>query len=163
EQRRRTERALASVDHAVPAAQLAGRLTPAQRQLVEIAAAVSQAARVLILDEPTSSLSGAEAAALFAHLRRFRAPGAAIVYVSHPFEDIFSLADEVTVLRDGRRVWTGPITETSHDHLIRLMVGRELQTTGREPAPAVEPGPVRLSCHGLTAADGSFRDITLEV
>jgi ABC-type sugar transport system ATPase subunit/ribose/xylose/arabinose/galactoside ABC-type transport system permease subunit len=161
EQRRRTRAALAAVGDPVPAGVLAGRLTPAQRQLVEVGAAVSRAARVLVLDEPTSSLSEAEALVLFDHLRRFRAAGAAIVYVSHRFEDIFALADEVTVLRDGRRVWSGPLADTSHADLIRHMVGREVATgparTGRTF------GPVRLRCQGLCAADGSFADVTLEV
>jgi rhamnose transport system ATP-binding protein len=160
-QRRRTREALTAVGEMLPPQAPAGNLTPAQRQLVEIAGAVTQAARVLILDEPTSSLSAEETRVLFEHLRRFRANGAAILYVSHRFEDIFTLADEVTVLRDGRRVWTGPLAATSPEHLIRQMVGREtVPSTG--PARR-EPGPVRLSCHGLSAADGSFADVTLVV
>src|SRR5439155_11621700 len=133
----------------------------AQRQLVEIAAAVSVAARVLVLDEPTSSLSGAEAGVLFEHLRNFRSQGAAIIYVSHRFEDVFALADEVTVLRDGQRVWSGPLAETSPPALIRHMVGREI--VGVAPRSDRAPGPVRLSCRDLGATDGSFRGVTLEV
>src|SRR5439155_6128583 len=105
EQRRRTRAALAAVAESLPPSTPAGALSPAQRQLVEIAAAVSQKARVLVLDEPTSSLSAAETEVLFTHLRRFRSEGAAILYVSHRLEEIFALADEVTVLRDGRRVF----------------------------------------------------------
>src|SRR5205823_14400 len=86
-QRQRTQDALKAVGEPIAPTALAGTLTPAQRQMVEIAAAVSQpadeAARVLILDEPTSSLSAAETETVFAHLRRFRAEGAAILYVSH--------------------------------------------------------------------------------
>jgi ABC-type sugar transport system ATPase subunit/ribose/xylose/arabinose/galactoside ABC-type transport system permease subunit len=161
--RQRTEEALAAVGQPVSADTLAVVLTPAQRQMVEIAAAVSQAARILILDEPTSSLSDAEVRVLFEHLRRFRARGAAILYVSHRFEEIFALADEVTVLRDGARVWTGPLASTSRARLIRDMVGREVaagQRTARKPS---EPGPVRLACRGLSADDGAFMDISLEV
>ncbi len=160
-QRRRTQLALRAVGDPVPADVLAGRLTPAQRQLVEIGAAVSQSARVLVLDEPTSSLSDAEAQILFAHLRRFRAAGAAILYVSHRFEDVFALADEVTVLRDGQRTWTGPLAETSPAALIRHMVGRDLAAP---PPRADRPlGPVRLACAELSAADGSFAGVTLSV
>jgi ABC-type sugar transport system ATPase subunit/ribose/xylose/arabinose/galactoside ABC-type transport system permease subunit len=161
EQRRRTAAALHAVGRPVGPDALAERLTPAQRQLVEIAAAVSQSARVLILDEPTSSLSAAEARVLFDHLRRFRAAGTAILYVSHRLEDVFSLADEVTVLRDGRRVWSGPIDATSPGQLIRHMVGRDVPAGAR--AEAKELGPVRLRCVGLSGADGSFHDVTVEV
>src|SRR5438093_1382312 len=81
---------------------------------------------VLAPDEPTSSLSAGEARVLFDHLRRFRARGTAIVYVSHRLEDVFALADEVAVLRDGRRVWAGPVSATSPRLLIRHMVGRDV-------------------------------------
>jgi ABC-type sugar transport system ATPase subunit/ribose/xylose/arabinose/galactoside ABC-type transport system permease subunit len=160
EQWRRARSGFAAVGEALPPGLPAGRLTAAQRQMVEIAAAVSQSARVLILDEPTSSLSDAEVRTLFEHLRRFRGRGTAIVYVSHRLEEIFALADEVTVLRDGRRVWAGPLDETSPPQLIARMVGRDLEPArDRERA---EPGPVRLSCNGLTAADGTFADVSVE-
>jgi ABC-type sugar transport system ATPase subunit/ribose/xylose/arabinose/galactoside ABC-type transport system permease subunit len=159
--RRSTEDALRAVGDPVHPDALADSLTPAQRQLVEVAAGVSVSARVLILDEPTSSLSAGEARVLFDHLRKSRADGSAIVYVSHRFEDVFALADEVTVLRDGRRVWTGPASETSPARLIRHMVGRDVPPNVRQPAHAL--GSVSFSCEGLTAADGTFTDVTLEV
>jgi ABC-type sugar transport system ATPase subunit/ribose/xylose/arabinose/galactoside ABC-type transport system permease subunit len=159
-QRQRTADALAAVGDPVSPDALAADLTPAQRQLVEIAGAVSRAARVLVLDEPTSSLSAAEAGRLFAHLRRFRVQGAAIVYVSHRFEEIFALADEVTVLRDGQRVWSGPVADTSPTQLIRHMVGRPVAAAGKGELRA--GGPVRLECLGLTAVDESFSDVTLQ-
>jgi ABC-type sugar transport system ATPase subunit/ribose/xylose/arabinose/galactoside ABC-type transport system permease subunit len=161
EQRRRTAAALHSVGDPVAPDTPASELTPAQRQLVEIAGAVSRSARVLVLDEPTSSLSAAEAERLFEHLRRFREQGGAILYVSHRLEEVFALADEITVLRDGQRVWTGPAGETSRDQLIRHMVGRSIGATSAVHSRT--PGGVRLACRGLTAADSSFRDITLEV
>ncbi len=163
-QRRRTREALAAVGESISPSARAGRLTPAQRQLVEIAAAVSQAAQVLVLDEPTSSLSEAEAQVLFGHLRRFRDRGAAILYVSHRLEEVFALADEVTVLRDGRRIWTGPIGESSPRHLIGLMVGREdAETKPIAMRANTVRRTVRLQCRGLTAADGSVRGIDLDV
>jgi rhamnose transport system ATP-binding protein len=161
EQRRRTEAALAALGEDLSPSLPAGSLTPAQRQLVEIAAAVSQSARALVLDEPTSSLSEEEAKVLFGHLRRFREKGTAILYVSHRLEEIFALADEVTVLRDGRRVGTGPLAGTSPPRLIGLMVGREMASAA--PRQKKEAGSVRLSCRGLTAADGSFADVNLDV
>src|SRR5262245_22107678 len=154
EQRRRARVALEKVGVDWSPAVLAETLSPGQRQLVEIAAALAQPCRVLILDEPTSSLSETETQKLFSHIRRLREEGTAILYVSHRLEEIFALADEVTVLRDGRRVWSGPLADTSRTHLIAQMVGRTV-----EPAPlrvAPESGPIRFECRGLTAADGSF-------
>jgi ABC-type sugar transport system ATPase subunit len=159
--RQRFTHAMESLGEDLAPTLLAAALSPAQRQLVEIAAAVSEAARVLILDEPTSSLSAAETEVLFRQLRRFRSQGSAILYVSHRLEEIFTLADEVTVLRDGRRVWSGAVADSSPEHLIKQMVGREV-TVGRERA-AKALGAVQLRCAGLTAADGSFAAIDLEV
>ncbi len=159
--RRLTREALHALGRDLDPDQPASTLTAAQRQLVGIAAALAQNAAILILDEPTSSLSEAEAHTLFGHLRQFRARGGAVLYVSHRLEEVFRLADTVTVLRDGRRVWSGPLADTTPTQLIGWMVGREaLQVVSRATAP---PGPVRLACRGLTAADGSFRDVTLEV
>jgi ABC-type sugar transport system ATPase subunit/ribose/xylose/arabinose/galactoside ABC-type transport system permease subunit len=158
--RRRARAALAELGEDLLPTRPAGTLTPAQRQMVEIAAAVSESARVLVLDEPTSSLSAAETAVLFRHLRRFREAGTAILYVSHRLEEIFRLADEVTVLRDGRVVWAGPLKESSPEQLIARMVGRSLEAVARQSD--ARPGPVRLSCEKLTDATGHFRDVTLE-
>ncbi|MFO0879203.1 MAG: sugar ABC transporter ATP-binding protein, partial [Gemmataceae bacterium] len=157
---RQAAEALSSVGASVTPDDQGQSLTPAQRQMVEIAGAVSRAARVLILDEPTSSLSAAESERLFAQVRRFRAEGVAIVYVSHRFEEVFALADEITVLRDGRKVWTGNTDEITPEGLIRHMVGREVVATRTATAA---PGSVRLACRNLSAIDGSFRDISLEV
>ncbi len=126
-----------------------------------LGAALAQPCSLLILDEPTSSLSGAEAAVLFKHLQQLRQAGTAILYVSHRLEEIFALADEVTVLRDGRRVWHGPLEETSPAALIHAMVGRELLAETR--APRVDPGPVVFRCHDFSAHDGSFTGIDVEV
>jgi ABC-type sugar transport system ATPase subunit/ribose/xylose/arabinose/galactoside ABC-type transport system permease subunit len=193
--RERAGAALATIGEEIPPMASARDLSPAQRQLVEIAAAVSQSARLLILDEPTSSLSQSEVEVLFGHLRRLRERGTAILYVSHRLEEIFALADEVTVLRDGRHVWTGPTAATTAAQLVARMVGRaksgpaeERRTNGAElPGVAEEaaalraqaasaitshprfgtsaqpPGPVVFSCRNLTAADGSFRDVSLDV
>jgi ABC-type sugar transport system ATPase subunit/ribose/xylose/arabinose/galactoside ABC-type transport system permease subunit len=159
--RQRTRQALQTVQEEMSPSRLAATLSPAQRQLVLIASAVSEAARVLILDEPTSSLSAAETQILFDHLRRFRRQGTAILYVSHRLEELVSLADEVTVLRDGRLVWTGPIHETTPRALIALMVGREVTRNALRQTRGV--GPVLLSCQNLTAADGTFNGVNLEV
>jgi len=159
--RRQTREALAAMGESWSPSLPAAALTPGRRQLVEIGAAVSQDAWVLILDEPTSSLSEAEAQLLFERLRRFRSRGSAILYVSHRLDEIFALADEVTVLRNGLRVWTGPVACTSPDQLIKQMVGQEIPAA--LSGDACGQGAVRLRCRALTAADGAFRDISLDV
>jgi ABC-type sugar transport system ATPase subunit/ribose/xylose/arabinose/galactoside ABC-type transport system permease subunit len=145
----------------LPSNTLAAGLSPAQRQLLILAAALTQPARLLILDEPTSSLSAEESEVLFRRIRQLRERGCALVYVSHRFEEIFTLANEVTVLRDGHRVWTGALMDTSPAQLIHHMVGRNIDLKPR--AGDIAFGPVRLRCRQLSAADGSFHDIDLEV
>ncbi len=159
QERLRTQAALATVGSTISPKSLADELTAAQRQLVEIAGAVSRSAKVLILDEPTSSLSASESERLFTHLRHFREQGTAIIYVSHRLEEVFALADEITVLRDGRRVWNGARHTTTPPELIRHMVGREIRSTRR--ISSSEPGPIRFACTDLTAGDGSFHGVTL--
>jgi ABC-type sugar transport system ATPase subunit/ribose/xylose/arabinose/galactoside ABC-type transport system permease subunit len=161
ELRRRARAAIDIMQASLAPETLAAGLSPAQRQLVLLGAALSRPARVLVLDEPTSSLSAAETAILFEQVRRLRDGGTAVLYVSHRFEEIFALADEVTVLRDGRRVWHGPLSETSPAHLIEKMVGREAPPAATRKSAA--PGPVLLRSVGLSAADGTFTGVSLEV
>jgi ABC-type sugar transport system ATPase subunit/ribose/xylose/arabinose/galactoside ABC-type transport system permease subunit len=160
EQRRRAAHALDLLHAGLGPDTPAAALTPAQRQLVTLSAALAQPSRALILDEPTSSLSAAETARLFELLRHFRARGTAILYVSHRFEEIFALADEVTVLRDGRRVWTGALAATTPAALIHLMVGRE--TAADVPRRTSAPGPVSFRCEDLRDAGGAVNGVTLE-
>jgi rhamnose transport system ATP-binding protein len=159
--RRETRAALHELGRDLDPDAPAARLTAAQRQVVGMAAALSQGASVLILDEPTSSLSEAETRTLFDHLRRFRDRGGAVLYVSHRLEEVFALADAVTVLRDGRRVWSGALTDIDLPRLIAHLVGREAPAVGKRTPTAT--GPVRFGCSGLTGTDGSFQDVSLEV
>jgi len=101
------------------------------RQMIEIAAALSEDCRLLILDEPTAALTEVEAERLFGHLFRLREAGVAIVYVSHRMEEIKRLADRITILRDGLRITMTPASEISLDEIIRHMVGRDLTTSLR--------------------------------
>jgi rhamnose transport system ATP-binding protein len=162
-----TRAALQTLQRDIDPRRPAATLAPAERQLVGIAASLSQSACVLILDEPTSSLSEAETQLLFGRLRRFRSEGGAILYVSHRLEEIFQLANVVTVLRDGRHVWTGAVAATDRQRLIACMVGRETGSTNARRLPRemslASPCPVRLTCQELSAADGSFCGVTLEV
>jgi len=133
----------------------------AERQLVAIARALHVGARLIILDEPTSSLSAAETESLFATLGALRQRGTAIVYISHRLEELRALADRVTVLRDGRVVTTVPVAETSNDALILAMSGRELAAVdaARDERPA---GDVVLEVRGLTRR-GRLHEVSLEV
>jgi ABC-type sugar transport system ATPase subunit len=128
-------------------------LSPAQRQLVEIVRALAAEARVLALDEPTSSLTDEEAERLFALIDRLRTQGIAIIYVSHRMREIARLADRVVVLRDGRLVADAPKAELSQAHIVRLMVGRPLQdvlhrTRAVRHEVMLEVSGVRTPLHG---------------
>ncbi len=122
-------------------------LGPGERQLVEIARALAAEARILVLDEPTSSLSRRDAERLFATLRRLRATGTAMVYISHFLEEVERVADRLTVLRDGRSVGSGEVAGTPMARMIELMAGRRLD----ELFPRVphEPGEVVLELDQL--------------
>ena len=121
----------AAFDVGVPTRQL----SIAQRQLVEIAKALSLDARILVMDEPTSALTEREAGALFKMIRRLTAQGVSVVYISHRLEEIFEIGDRVTVLRDGQHIATRPIGDTNRRELVRLMVDRDLhEMVMRTPA-----------------------------
>ena len=137
-----------------------GDLTVAQRQIVEIVKAVSVRARVLVLDEPTSSLDDRESQKLFQILLRLRQDGAGIIFVSHKLNEIFRIADRITVFRDGEYIMTRPGAETTPDEVIRAMVGREISQV-YPPKPAGR-GPLKLSLSGFSCR-GRFRDIALTV
>ena len=125
----RAREALASLGlEKVNLGQPVGQLTVAQQQLVEIAKAISGQARLLILDEPNSALTQDETTHLFTVLRRLRATGVGIVYVSHRLEEVLSLADRITVLRDGKLIETMPAAGATIDGLITRMVGREIDS-----------------------------------
>lgn len=135
-------------------------LSLADCQIVEVLKALAREASILVMDEPTSSLGRDEAAALLALVRALRDRGVTIVYISHRLEEVMDLADEVTVLRDGRSVHSGPVAELDVGTVVRHMVGRELSDF--YPPRAVEIGPVRLAVDGLATASG-LREISFEV
>ena len=137
------------------------RLTMPQQQLVEIAGALGGEARVLILDEPTASLSDREVENLFRLIRELRSQGVGMIYISHRLEELSQIADRVTVLRDGSRVATLPMAEVSRSELIRLMVGRELAAVF--PKVDVQLGEVVLETRGLGARRSGVRDVSLTV
>ncbi len=117
-------------------------LGPAQRQLVEIARALAEDAKLLLLDEPTSSLGEKEIESLFATLRRLKEGGLGIVYVSHRLPECFAIADRFTILRDGEKTYEAPVADTDTATVVRAMVGRDLADF--YPRATVEPGADRL-------------------
>jgi len=125
-QRERARELLARVGLDVDPRRSVGSLRVAARQLVEIAKALGQDARILAMDEPTSSLAKPEAERLFELIDELRRGGAGIVYISHRMEEIYRLADRITVLRDGRRIVTAPASELDRAELVKAMVGRSL-------------------------------------
>ncbi|WP_437849458.1 sugar ABC transporter ATP-binding protein [Sorangium sp. So ce363] len=117
---------LARVGLPLPPTTPVSALTAGQRQMVEIAKALSASARILVMDEPTSSLTAGESRELFAIVERLRAGGIGVIYISHRMDDVLSLADRIAVLRDGRHVGELARAEATHDRIVSLMVGREL-------------------------------------
>jgi ribose transport system ATP-binding protein len=139
-----------------------GELPFANRQMVAMARALSQRCRLLIMDEPTASLSARETDTLLAIVRRLRDAGTTVLYVSHRLEEIFELADRVSVLRDGAFVCTRDIGEINKDELIRLMVGRAgPELAHRHPHPG-KPGEIRLSVDRLCSR-AKFQDISFSI
>ena len=139
----------------------AGDLTMPQQQLVEIARALGSEAKVLILDEPTASLSEEDVQNLFAVIRQLRAEGVGIIYISHRLEELPQIADRVTVLRDGRTIDTRLISEVSRQQLIQLMVGRELSAVF--PKKNVDFGQVVLELRQLGCSTSGIHDVNLVV
>jgi ABC-type sugar transport system ATPase subunit len=132
-------------------------LSPAEQQAVEIAKALYKKARIVIMDEPTASLAGSEIDNLFRLICKLREEQVSVIYISHRLDEIFEIADEVTVLRDGCKVLHSRIGEITKEALVRAMVGEELTMT----LIAGEPGPeVLLEAVGI-AQDGAFRDVSL--
>jgi rhamnose transport system ATP-binding protein len=162
--RRRMEReasaVLARLDVRLDVGEPARGLTLAEQQTVEIAKAISLDVRVLIMDEPTASLSAHEVQRLFRIVHTLRQQGVAILFISHRIEEVFEIADRVTILRDGRWISTTPRTELTPATAINRMVGREVRELFRRERR--EPGAVRLSVRGL-CREGAFQDVSFDL
>ncbi len=137
-------------------------MSVSQRQMCEIAKAISYNAQVIVLDEPTSSLTVQEVTKLFEMMRMLKSQGIALIYISHKMDEIFEICDEVSVLRDGNLVMTKPTKETNMNELISAMVGRSLES--RFPPVDNTPGEPILSVQHLsTKYAPHLQDITFEV
>ncbi len=137
-------------------------LSIAQKQMVEIAKSVSFNARVIIMDEPTSAISDREVEELFRTIKELKSNNVSVIYISHKMEELEQIADDVTILRDGKYIGTWPMSELSRDKIISMMVGRDL--TNRYPKTQVDFGETVLEVKSLCAGDGkSFKDISFSI
>ncbi|HCM25491.1 MAG TPA: D-xylose ABC transporter ATP-binding protein [Treponema sp.] len=135
-------------------------LSTAERHLVEIAKALSRKARILIMDEPTSALTIRESEELFELVRRLKAEGVAIVFISHKFEELFEIADSYTVLRDGRFIGEGSMKEATEDQLVRMMVGRSVDQLFPKKESSI--GGVAMDAFKL-GKTGIFKGVSFQV
>ncbi|WP_323120458.1 sugar ABC transporter ATP-binding protein [Burkholderia alba] len=158
--RRRAQDLLDRLGFAIDAGAPMHRLSLAQTQLVEIAKAFSHDCQVMIMDEPTSAIGERETETLFAAIRNVTAQGAGIIYVSHRLSELFDIADDYTVFRNGAYVESGRIADIDRAHLVRTIVGREMPVVDKACRPA--DGAPCLSVRNLTRA-GEFDDISLDV
>jgi ribose transport system ATP-binding protein len=139
---------------------IAGRLSVARRQMVEIAKAMASEPRILILDEPSAVLAGEDLEQLFALIRSLRADGVLVLYVSHRLEEVMEIADRITVIKDGRIAATSTPAETNEEEIVRQMAGRRLEQV--YPARREQPGRALLETVGLSR-EGAFQDVSLTV
>lgn len=157
----RAQEQLARLNLRLPATRKVQGLSTAQQQLVEIAKALALDAKLLILDEPTAALGGAERQALFEQVRKLRAEGVGIIYISHRMEEIRQITDRIVVLRDGERVADFADSATPVRTVVESMVGRSLERM----FPTIPTPNERkvLEVRGLTGANGAFRDVSFSV
>jgi methyl-galactoside transport system ATP-binding protein len=151
-----------SLDMVIDPGERIGGLSISKQQSCEIAKAVSYNASVVVMDEPSSSLTETETEHLFKIIRSLVSQGVAVIYISHRMNEIFDIADEVSIMRDGKMVGTYPIADMDEDRLIKLMVGRD--NTSRFPPVESEIGEVRLEVRNLSSMDPrSFKDVSFKL
>lgn len=155
-----TTRLLSQLDNQIRPRTPVYRLSPAQRQLVEVAKALSYQPDLVIMDEPTSSLAETERQRLFEIIRLLKQSQVTVVYITHRLEEVLELADRVTVLRDGKTIDTRPIQQVTRQDLIQMMVGRDIEVVAA--SPQVAAGEVVLQVNGLTRS-GDFKDVTFQL
>ncbi|MCI2419897.1 sugar ABC transporter ATP-binding protein [Saccharopolyspora sp. K220] len=160
EERRAARELLGNVGLDIDPGRRVALLSTAEQQRVELAKALAVRAKVLILDEPTASLTEREAQELFGIVRELTGKGIAVLYISHRLDEIFEIGDRVTVMRDGAVVATRPVTELDEAQLVQLMVGRDVANL--YPRTHSEPGAVRLRIEGISRGD-AVRDVSFEV
>ena len=159
--RKRTKEIFDELEVHVDPRAIMSTLPVSQRQMVEIAKAVSYNAKVIVFDEPTSSLTETEVEHLFRIINMLRSRGCGIIYISHKMEEILRISDDVTIMRDGQYVATRPASELTMEEIIRLMVGREL--TNRFPPKENVPGEVILDVEHLSGKYTRLKDASFQL
>ena len=159
--RKRTKEIFDELEVHVDPRAIMSTLPVSQRQMVEIAKAVSYNAKVIVFDEPTSSLTETEVEHLFRIINMLRDRGCGIIYISHKMEEILRISDDVTIMRDGQYVATRPASELTMEEIIRLMVGREL--TNRFPPKENVPGEVILEVEHLSGKYTRLKDASFQL
>ena len=160
EERLKTKKLFDQMGVAIPIDAPCGELSVAQQQIVEIAKALSQDARLIVMDEPSAAITPQEVARLFQTIRDLKRQGIGIIYISHRLDEIFEIADRVLVLRDGEPAGEAPIGDLTRQRLIELMVGRPLEK--EFPKHRHPPGAVRLSVKGLCRGT-AVRNVSFEI
>jgi ribose transport system ATP-binding protein len=160
--RKRATGALSELGLEIPLDEPVSQFSVGRQQLVEIAKVLARAARIIVMDEPSAALSGREIERLFEIVRRLRASGAGIIYISHRMEELSRIADRVTVLRDGRIVEARKAGDFPQDDIIRAMVGRTLDAHFPQLADPPPQAPIRLDVRGLTRAP-AVNDVSFSV
>lgn len=158
--------AVDGVHESIDIRQPASHLSVAHRQMTQIAAAIQQQAKVIVLDEPTSALTSVETKWLFEQIAILKASGVGVIYISHRQEEIFELSDRITVLRDGRRVLCEPTESLDRDRLVEAMVGRKstaaIDSGGKRRSSDTNPPP-RLRLSQLTDSNGRYKQVDLQI
>ena len=160
EERRRARELFDRIGASIPVDAPCRTLSVAQQQIVEIAKALSQDVRLIVMDEPSASLTGGEVARLFEVIRDLKRQGIGVIYISHRLNEIFQIADRVTVMRDGEHVATTPIGQLTRQRMIEQMVGRRIENEFPKHRQAI--GEPRLVVRGLSRG-ASVRDVSFEV
>ncbi len=138
-----------------------GTLPVSQKQMIEISKAVSYDAKIIVMDEPTSSLTEKEVEHLFRIIQKLIEKNSSVIYISHKMEEILRISDDVTVMRDGKWIATQPARELTIDHIIKMMVGREM--TERYPRKETEPGDILMEVKNLSSASSAFSNVSFEL
>lgn len=156
-----TKHLMAQLDLSIDPTVYVSQLSPAQKQMVEIIKAISKRVKVLIMDEPTSSLTDEEVLKLFQIVRNMKQKGITVIFISHRLKEVRQIAEELIVLRDGRKVYQGEIRGLSEKQIAELMVGRKLDEMFPEkPVPGTE---IVLQVRDLSTADGIVKEASFEL
>ena len=160
---KRTKELLESIHLNKSPQTLVGSLNISEKQMVEIAKAVAFNANIIVMDEPTSSLTDEEVHRLFTIIQKLKSQGKGVVFISHKMKEIMQIGDRVTVLKDGTYVGTKNINQVTADNLVTMMVGRELQDKYLGNTKNQQPGQVMFQVKGLTRKDRYVEDIHFEL